>query len=74
VATAVAQQTFQRASVTFLGPGKKHPQNTTFTEGKRYTKPNKPTPNKPRTDQQHEDPKTPETRRSPEANPLSVSE
>jgi hypothetical protein len=71
VATAAAQQVFQRASVTSLGPGTKPPQNTTCTEGKPYTKPNKTTPNKPRTDQQHQDPKTHESSSSPEANPTS---
>jgi hypothetical protein len=35
---------------------KKHPQNTTCMEGKTYTKPNKATPNRTRTDQQHQDP------------------
>jgi hypothetical protein len=32
---------------------KNTPQNTTCTEGKPYTKPNKTTPNRPRTDQPH---------------------
>jgi hypothetical protein len=36
----------------------KHPQNTTCTEGKPYTKPSKTTPNRPRTDQQQHNPKT----------------
>jgi hypothetical protein len=35
---------------------KKHPQNTTCKDGKPYTKPNKTTPNRPRIDQQHQDP------------------
>jgi hypothetical protein len=34
-------------------------------------KPNKTTPNRPRTDQQHQDPKTHESSSSPEANPTS---
>jgi hypothetical protein len=50
-----------------------HPQNTTYTEGKPYTKPNKTTPNRPRTDQQHQDPKTHESSSSPEANPTRDS-
>jgi hypothetical protein len=45
VATAAAQQMFQRASVTSLGPGIKTPQNTTCTEEEPYTKPSKATPN-----------------------------
>jgi hypothetical protein len=45
------------------------PKNTTCTEGKTYTKPNKTTPNIPRTDQQHQYPKTHESSNSPEANP-----
>jgi hypothetical protein len=73
VATAAAQQTFQKASVTSLGPGTKKPQNATCTEGKPYTKPNKTTPNRPRTNQQHQDPKTHESSSSPEANPTSYS-
>jgi hypothetical protein len=73
VATAASQQAFQRTSVTSLGPGTKPPQNTTCTEGKPYTKPNKTTPNRPRTDQQHQDPKTRESSSSPEANPTSDS-
>jgi hypothetical protein len=52
VATAVAQQAFQKASVTSLASGTKTPPKHNLTEGKPYTKPNKPTPNKPRTDQQ----------------------
>jgi hypothetical protein len=36
---------------------KNTPKNTTCTEGKPYTKPNKTTPNRPRTDQPHQDPK-----------------
>jgi hypothetical protein len=58
VATAAAQHVFQKASVTSLGPGTKLPQNTTSMEGKPYTKPNKTTPNRPRTEQQHQEPKT----------------
>jgi hypothetical protein len=73
VATAATQQAFQKVSVTFLGPGTKTPQNTTCTKGKSYTKPNKPTPNKPRTGQQHQDPKTHESSSSPEANLTSDS-
>jgi hypothetical protein len=72
VATTAAQQVFQRASVTSLGPGTKTPQNTTCTEGKPYTKPSKTTPNRPRTDQQQQDPKTQESSSAPEANPTSV--
>jgi hypothetical protein len=72
VATAAAQQVFQRALVTSLGSGTKHPQNTTCTEGKPYTKPNKPTPNRPRTDQQHQDPKTHESSSFLEANSTTV--
>jgi hypothetical protein len=71
VATAAAQQVFQSTLSTSLGPGKKHSQNTTCTEGKPYTKPRKTTPNRPRTDQQHHDPKTHESSNSPEANPTS---
>jgi hypothetical protein len=73
VATTAAQQAFQEDSMTSLGPGTKTPQNTTCKEGKPYTKPNKPTPNRPRTDQQHQDPKTHESSSSPEANPTSGS-
>jgi hypothetical protein len=73
VATAAAQHTFQRASVTSLGLEQKHPQNTTCKEGKPNTKPNKTTPNRPKTDQQHQDPRTHESSNSPEANPTSVS-
>jgi hypothetical protein len=69
VATAAAQQMFQRASVTSLGPGTRTPQNTTCTEEKPYTKPSKTTPNRPRTNQQHHDPKTHESNNSPEENP-----
>jgi hypothetical protein len=36
---------------------------------KPYTRPNKTPPNRPRTDQQHQDPKTHESSSSPEANP-----
>jgi hypothetical protein len=66
---AAAQQAFQKASVTSLGPGTKPPQNTTCTEGKPYTRPNKTPPNRPRTDQHHQDPETNESNSSPEANP-----
>jgi hypothetical protein len=52
---------------------KNTPKNTTHTEGKPYTKPNKTSPNRPRTDQQHKDPKTHESSSSPEANPISDS-
>jgi hypothetical protein len=52
---------------------KNTPKNTTCTEGKPYTKPNKTTPNIPRTDQQHQEPKTHESSSSPEANPTSDS-
>jgi hypothetical protein len=45
VATAAAQQTFQRASVTSLGPGIETPQNTTYREEEPFTKPSKTTPN-----------------------------
>jgi hypothetical protein len=62
-------QAFQKASVTSLGPGTKSPQNTTCTEGKPYRRPNKTPPNRPRTDQHHQDPKTHESSSSPEANP-----
>jgi hypothetical protein len=51
MAIAAAQQAFQKASVTSLGSGTKPPQNTTCTEGKPYTKTNKTTPNRLRTDQ-----------------------
>jgi hypothetical protein len=51
---------------------KNTPKNTTCTEGKPFTKPNKTTPNRPRTDQQYQDPKTHESRSSPKANPTSV--
>jgi hypothetical protein len=47
--------------------------NTTCKEGKTLHKPNKATPNRPRTDQQHQDPKTHESSSSPEANPTSDS-
>jgi hypothetical protein len=50
MATAAAQQAFQKASVTSLGLGTKHLQNTTCKERKSYTKPNKATSNGPRTD------------------------
>jgi hypothetical protein len=36
---------FQRASITSLGPGKKHPQNTTSKEEEPFTKPSKTHPN-----------------------------
>jgi hypothetical protein len=50
---------------------KNTPKNTTCTKGKPYTKPSKTIPNRPRTDQQHHDPKTHESSSSPEANPTS---
>jgi hypothetical protein len=56
VAAAAAQQLFQRASVTYLGPGTRTPSKTQPA---------------PRTDQQHNDPKTHESSSSPEANPTS---
>jgi hypothetical protein len=65
VAIAAAQQAFQKALE------QNHPQNTTCTEGKPYTKPNKTTPKIPRTDQKHQDPKTHESSSSSEANPTS---
>jgi hypothetical protein len=52
---------------------KNTPKNTTFTEGKPYTKTSKITPNRPRTDQQHHGPKTHESNSSPKANPTSGS-
>jgi hypothetical protein len=52
---------------------KNTPKNTTCKERKPYTKPNKTTPNRPRTNQQHQDPKTHESSSSPEANPTSDS-
>jgi hypothetical protein len=63
----------QRASVTSLGPGTKTPPKHNLHEWKTYTKPNKTTPNRPRTEQQHQDPKTHESSSSPEANPRSGS-
>jgi hypothetical protein len=73
VATAAAQHAFQRSSVTSLGPGTKTPPKHNLQGRKPYTKPNKTTPNRPRTDQQHQDPKTHESSSSPVANPTSVS-
>jgi hypothetical protein len=49
------------------------PKHTTCTEGKPYTKPNKTTPNRPRTDQQHQDLKTHQSSSSLEANPTRDS-
>jgi hypothetical protein len=46
-------------------------QGADFASTKSYTKPRKTPPNKPRTDQQHHDPKTHESSSSPEANPTS---
>jgi hypothetical protein len=57
VATAAAQQVFQRASVTSLGPGTRTLPKHNLHRRKSYTKPSKTTPNRPRTDQQHHDPK-----------------
>jgi hypothetical protein len=73
VATTAAQQTFQKASVTSLGPKTKPPTKHNLHGRKTYTKPNKTTPNGPRTDQQHQDPKTHESSRSPKANPTNDS-
>jgi hypothetical protein len=50
---------------------KNTPKNTTCMKGKPYTKPSKTTPNRPRTDLQHRDPKTHESSSSPVANPTS---
>jgi hypothetical protein len=58
MATAAAQQTFQRASVTSLGLRTKHSQKHNLQGRKTLHKPKKTTPNGPRTDQQHQDPKT----------------
>jgi hypothetical protein len=69
VATAAAQQSFQKASVTSLGPGTKPPPKYNLHRRKTLHKPNKITPNRPRTDQQHHDSKTHESSSSPEANP-----
>jgi hypothetical protein len=71
VATAAAQPVFQNASVTSLGPGIKTLPKYNLHGRKPYTKPSKTTPNRPRTDQQHHDPKPHESSSSPEANPTS---
>jgi hypothetical protein len=74
VATAAAQQAFQRASMPSLGPRTKTPRiHNLHGRKKPYTKPNKTSPNRSRTDQQHQDPKTHESSGSPEANPTSGS-
>jgi hypothetical protein len=46
--------------------------NTTCKEEEPFTKPSKTTPNRPRTDQQHHDPKTHESSNSPKENLLTV--
>jgi hypothetical protein len=52
-------------------PHAPRPENTTCTKEKPYTKPSKTTPNRPRTNQKHHDPKTHESSSSPGANPTS---
>jgi hypothetical protein len=47
---------------------KNAPKTQPARKEKPYTKPNKTTPNRPRTDQQHQDPKTHESSSTPEAN------
>jgi hypothetical protein len=69
VAAAAAQQTFQRASVTSLGPEIETPQNTTCKEVGPYTQPSKTTLNWPRTDKQQHNPRAHVLSNSPEANP-----
>jgi hypothetical protein len=64
---------FQRASVTSLGLGKKHPQNTICTEEEPYTKRTKAPPNLARTYQHQHNPKTHGLSNSPEANPTKGS-
>jgi hypothetical protein len=71
MATAAAQQVFQRASVTSLGPGTTTLPKHNLHVRKPYTKPSKTTPKRPRTDQQHHDLKTHESSSSSEANPTS---
>jgi hypothetical protein len=73
MAAAAAQQTFQRASVTSLGPGSEKPQNTTCKEEEPYKKLSNTISNRPRTDQKKPNPKTHETSDSPEANPAKGS-
>jgi hypothetical protein len=57
--------------VTSLGPGTRTLPKHNLHRKKPYTKPSKTTPNRPRKDQQHHDPKTHESSSSPEANPTS---
>jgi hypothetical protein len=71
VATTTAKQVFQKASLTYLGPGTKTLPQHNLHERKTLHKPSKTTPNRPSTDQQHHDPKTHESSSSPEANPRS---
>jgi hypothetical protein len=52
---------------------KNTPKTQPARKEKPYTKPNKTTRKRPRTDQQHQDPKTHESSSSPEANPTSDS-
>jgi hypothetical protein len=69
VATAAAQKIVQESLSDFSRPWNKTTPKHKLHEGKPYTRPKKTTPNRPRTDQQHQDPKTHESSNSPEANP-----
>jgi hypothetical protein len=73
VATAAAQQTFQGASVTPLGPRTETPPKLNLQKEEPYTKPSKTTPNLLRNDQQQSNPKTHEPSNSPKTNPTKGS-
>jgi G3E family GTPase len=69
MATAAAQQMFQRASMTSLGPGAKTPPKHIQQGRRTLHKPSKARPNLTRTDQHQHDPKTHESSNSFETNP-----
>jgi hypothetical protein len=71
VATAAAQQVFQRASVTYLGPGKNTPKAQPAWKKNPTQSLAKQLQNRPKTDQQYHDPRTHESSSSPRANPTS---
>jgi hypothetical protein len=73
VATAAAQQMFQRASMTSLGPRTNTPSKHNCTEEEPNTKPTKTPPKLPRTDQHQHNPKTHRFSSSLEANPTKGS-
>jgi hypothetical protein len=68
VATIAAQNVLESLSDS-LGPRTNTHPNTTGTEEEPYTKPSKTTPRRPRTDQQHHNPKRHGSSNSLEANP-----